>query len=384
MWLWFAGLAGLLLPFGIKRIFCDHQSPSLRNSMRSLFGIRTTCHLGSCILAPSPWDRVCDDFAWSIYVLDLMVWSYVYVLTVYATVCLAWFVSVWAILVIVAIVTCVGGCCMLLGEGGCEQAGSCDCHSWDCFHHDIGSSAEGTELFRTETIATGAAPHDLFWGPQAPLPAGHPLSPGPCYLDCSGMYSSGSHDPCCCGGCFRCCCGPCNFVITHLMPSMPSNMWGGLVGKWLGTHIDTPAESSYSGGSPLVDFLGMAWRRRGDLRGDGLWHGQVAAYIQMRRSTSESISQAPIVNIGRSGTYARRIGRRFNISQDRCVPSSFQDYQQGSCWICRDTHSEWDMWITCRHMFCARCSTEMLQRLMPCPMCRVASTSALRGSAFSG
>ena len=88
----------------------------------------------------------------------------------------------------------------------------------------------------------------------------------------------------------------------------------------------------------------------------------------------------------------------------RCVESSFEDYLQllackdvfsfscflqqlqsmisllrNVCWICREESEEWDMWLSCHHIFCARCSSQMLLRRMPCPLCRVASTTVLRG-----
>ena len=69
------------------------------------------------------------------------------------------------------------------------------------------------------------------------------------------------------------------------------------------------------------------------------------------------------------------------------------------------SNDEWDLWLTCRHMFCKNCSTEMLRlvgssrpascacsvlsnecgvgalarRRMPCPLCRRASTVVQRG-----
>ncbi|CAE7876221.1 RNF8, partial [Symbiodinium sp. KB8] len=74
------------------------------------------------------------------------------------------------------------------------------------------------------------------------------------------------------------------------------------------------------------------------------------------------------------------IERPFDKTQDRCVESSFNDYMENQCWICQDNQSkEFDLWLSCGHIFCSRCSTEMLRRQMPCPLCRTASSSVLRG-----
>jgi hypothetical protein len=52
---------------------------------------------------------------------------------------------------------------------------------------------------------------------------------------------------------------------------------------------------------------------------------------------------------------------------------------RNTCWICREESDEWDLWVSCHHLFCSRCSSQMLIRRMPCPLCRVASTTVLRG-----
>jgi hypothetical protein len=76
------------------------------------------------------------------------------------------------------------------------------------------------------------------------------------------------------------------------------------------------------------------------------------------------------------------IARQFDIVTDSCVASSFDDYKRGECWICRDNNEEWDLWVSCHHLFCRDCSTEMLHRKMPCPLCRVASSTVLRGNKY--
>merc|ERR1712070_665723 len=75
--------------------------------------------------------------------------------------------------------------------------------------------------------------------------------------------------------------------------------------------------------------------------------------------------------------------RTFTMQQDSPVESSFEDYQNNLCWICNESRGRWDMWMSCKHLFCEKCSSEMLRRRMPCPLCRVASTTVLRGNSVT-
>lgn len=398
LWLYFLVPSLLLLPVGRKRLVCDHNASTLWNSMRSALGRPPACTAGACITNPDGLTKLTDDYAWSIYALDLMVWSYVFISSLYLIVCTVWFASIWAMLAIVTLGTLAGGCCMMLGSmGGCEgHHCSCEGHNYDCCgtHDGCGSCDLGganTEVFRTSTVEGGIAPQDLFWGAAGPFPIDHPLYGGANNIDCSGCFGGSVCDDCCCACCTRCCCcGPCRWVVSGLLrkaPLMPENMWGGHLGKYMGTHMDTSAENSYRGGNRLVEWLGMRWRRRADLHSEAEWRQEVAQYVndpnrgqgQMRRGSGAE----PIVRIGRSGTFAVHVDRPFSIEKDRCVPSSFEDYKTGTCWICQGTNDEWDLWMSCRHIFCAECSSQMLLRVMPCPLCRIASTSVLRGESFS-
>lgn len=89
-----------------------------------------------------------------------------------------------------------------------------------------------------------------------------------------------------------------------------------------------------------------------------------------------------VIRIG--SAQASVISRPFDEEDDRCFPSSFEDYAQNKCWICQEPRSQWDLWLSCRHLFCRDCSTQMLRRGMPCPLCRVVSSSVLRGTAYPG
>jgi len=180
--------------------------------------------------------------------------------------------------------------------------------------------------------------------------------------------------------------------MMWIFPAMPENMWGGFIGWKMGTRTSTAVEDQYTGGNSFIDFMGMAWRRSADLHGHDSWRQQVYDFLATEPSQQPSghahIPQAErnviirgqhrrVQRIG--GTQVIEVDRCFSIEEDRCIPSSFEDYTSNACWICQDSGSKWDMWMSCRHLFCEKCSTEMQRRRMPCPLCRVASTTVLRG-----
>mmetsp|Transcript_33744 Transcript_33744/g.85498 ORF Transcript_33744/g.85498 Transcript_33744/m.85498 type:complete len:284 (-) Transcript_33744:3-854(-) len=151
----------------------------------------------------------------------------------------------------------------------------------------------------------------------------------------------------------------------------------------------------YGGGNPMVEFLRMGWRRRADLHQNEDWRGRVSDFLmgeegaaEIRGGSTEDAGVSSsvwiedgiarqVVNIGRSR--AVLVERTFDRERDGCYSTSYEDYSRNVCWICQDENPQWDLWLSCRHLFCAKCSTQMLQRRMPCPLCRVASSTVLRG-----
>jgi len=221
-----------------------------------------------------------------------------------------------------------------------------------------------------------------------------------------GPVHHGGGDDCNCCDC-RCCAGICRPVgwMLYVFPVMPQNAWGGLAGWLMGTRALTPEEDRYQGGSCLVDFLGMGWRRQGrDLHGEDGWRLLVYEYLQgpiesggnggqpgsPARVNTGSLpgpgrgSASPGAGIVRVAGNICAIPKDgpFEQRADNLVPSSFEDYQNNHCWICQDGHEEWDLWIQCGHLFCSKCSTEMLKRRMPCPLCRTYSTTVMRGKKY--
>lgn len=390
-WKYFLGAAVVLSLFGRKRFNCDHHRPSLYKAMRTCVGCPPRC-AGECIDSPNMLEMLRDDIAWSLYVIELGVWTYVFALVMYVIALFIWSIVLWALVIVTCICVLIAGLCAACGEG----AGACDCNCCDggcacgdCCFAPIGmhgggmGSGSATDAF----YFSGTWPYDPFWG-------------------YSGYGGHSSPDDCnCCGGCCLTLCRPIAWMIW-VFPAMPENVWGGVVGYFMGTRTGTATEHLYQGGSCFIDAMGMRFRRSADLHADGEWRTQVHDFLLSTAAPSGLGSRFPsTTNPATSGGYmpadngqvetvrgrqvttignARvvHVDRSFT-AEDNCVESSFEDYGKNECWICTSDNTEWDVWLSCRHMFCKDCSSEMLRRRMPCPLCRVGSTTVLRGKKSS-
>ncbi|CAK9083271.1 unnamed protein product [Durusdinium trenchii] len=376
---WKAFLLGALicLPFGRKRVNCDHHMPSLWRSLRELMGA-ADCH-GECMQVDRyTWTTFKDDVAWSLYVLDLAFWAYAFLLVTWAVTLFVWSILLWAMVLLALLGMLVAGVCATCGEGaGGVDCGNCNCACDGCGVCDCSGCTGAT--------ATPGSVDFFYWG--GPYP----------YYDCQ-CAPAGDCDGCCnCGCSWRCCCACCLPIawMLFVFPRLPENAWGGLVGRLCGTHALTAPERLYQGGNCFVEFLGMSWRRGSDLHADAAWREAVYNFLAPGRSDESEVGGAQprplvqadgtlrnVVPIGRNG-HAILIERPFDKKLDACVESSFADYAENKCWICQDDqHCEFDLWLGCHHIFCSKCSTEMLKRNMPCPLCRIASTSVLRGNSL--
>mmetsp|Transcript_3444 Transcript_3444/g.8077 ORF Transcript_3444/g.8077 Transcript_3444/m.8077 type:complete len:545 (+) Transcript_3444:51-1685(+) len=387
-------IAVFMLPFGRKRAICDHHCPSLWNGLRSCLGCLPECR-GECVMSTSyTLDSFKDDLAWTLYVLDFGVWLYLLMACLYVVVLFIWSVVLWAMVFLVIIVTCVGSMFMGCGDAagncceGCPEAACCDsCGPCDCLNMDMGMSAEASDAF--------------FWG--GPFPQSF------LFWDSSVLLhnSTTAEDCCCCPMSCTSCLKPLAWLI-YVFPVVPENAWGGFFGYFIfGTHHLTPEGRMYTGGNPVIEFLRMGWRRPADLHGDESWRTRVWQFISEDEVRSPSTPTTDRMRHGRTVSpegfspldlredrfldkdviavgygRAKLIYRPFDQVSDRCFPSSFEDYMNDKCWICQDARNQWDLWLSCRHLFCMKCSTEMLQRRMPCPLCRVASAVVLRGERY--
>jgi len=381
-WLWipFSIVAMIALPFGRKRARCDHHTPSLWNSIRRCFGRESQC-VGNCVMSETyNVDCLMDDLAWTIYVLDVGIWCYLFLSTLLVVVMFIWTVVLWVVVILTLIVVLIAGLFMGGGEvSGCDInccAGDC-CVGGDCGGLVLASHTHGTV-------------GDIYWAGLVPN---------------TPWYHGGGDDCCCSAGCCRSCCAPLAFLVW-VFPVLPENAWGGIYGYFfIGTHHMTPEDRLYTstdGGNQLIEFLRMGWLRPRDNHSEDAWRTQVYNFLQDNGNataqatgprTSPTLAPAELPSLEAQRTFEDghrlHIGpahavmsrRSFSLQEDRCVDSSFDDYKENRCWICQEQPScdNWDLWLSCRHLYCSKCSTKMLQRRMPCPLCRVASSVVLRG-----
>ncbi|CAE7232594.1 hypothetical protein AK812_SmicGene20025 [Symbiodinium microadriaticum] len=386
-WKVFPLLSIFFIVFGRKRVRCDHHDTSLWNDVLWMCGCPSDCE-GGCPMAPEPMDVFFDEFAWSIYILSLGVWFQVALTVVYLLAFFVWSVLLWAMVMIMLVVAAIAGLCVLCGcAGGGEGSVDC-CDAGCCDFSSCGSCGPADCCCCFGDGAIGASPTDglMYW--SGPYPG--PYDGGSC--DCCYPVSSTQHGR---GSCCFIFAAPFAWLVRRF-PRMPDNAWGGLLGRWLGTHRQTSPEQLYQGGSRIIDFFSLQWmRREGDLHHDTNWRNQVAEFVLNQNQAvtryadtdhsgdGSELEHAPLTR-GRRPQYVGlatciHLNGHFHPERDGCVPSSWEDYEKNVCWICQDGNAEWDLWLSCGHMFCKRCSETMLRRRMPCPLCRRASTVVQRG-----
>lgn len=379
-------IALLFLPFGRKRSLCDHHQRTMWSGVRRLGGCVPMCR-GECVLSSQyNYDSFQDDVAWSLYALNVMIWTYAVLSLIYTIVLFIWSVVVLAAVIIVA--TCVacgaalsaaGMCCDSNSDcGGCVGADCNSCTS-SCDNCCCFGSANSVPVESDAFYWSGPFPLDPFWGYGG---YGH--------VDVSSALETVSSPRCPCNASCKPLCRPLALLVS-VFPLMPENAWGGLLGFFvLGTHQRIPIRRMYAGGNAITEFFRMGWRRRADLHQNSDWRQRVYRFILDEEAQEDRGNAGPdevwtgaddatfdVVHIG--VTRIVLTSSPFDSSTHNCCPSSFADYKAGVCWICQDAHWEWDLWISCGHMFCNHCSTQMQIRRMPCPLCRVASSTIVRG-----
>lgn len=395
-WKVFLALAILFIGVGRKRSSCDHHRPTILHGVRVCLGYPPTCP-GDCVIYTDyGWESFRDDVGWTFYILHLGVWSYCFSVVVYLLAILVWSAVLWTIVVLCCIVLACIACCAACGEGmeGVTSCSSCDCCCGGSDCCAFGTGGAGTGGSADAFYFYGPFPYDPFWGYSG---YGHVSTNNECF-----------HPSC---GCCIALCRPVAWLL-FVFPVAPENMWGGVLGRVLGTHASTPTENLYQGGNAFIDFFSLNWRRTRDLHENDSWRRQVHDFL-IGEHELQSLPPASLSRHGRnlenrsglmegqdlgnvvmtdgeerrvisiSGSRAICIDRGFTMEDDNCVESSFEDYESNECWICRLPNEEWDMWMSCHHLFCKNCSTTMLQRSMPCPLCRVGSSTVLRGTKFA-
>lgn len=374
-WAWkvFAVFAAFALPFGEKQVRCECQQPRMcrvAKSVKEAFCEHShPCH-GECMQRPR-WNFRFDiwfDLAWSIYVIDIGIWFYAFIVAILLTGLIIGSILAIAFLVIMLII----GCALLLMGAAGEGGGCCDCEGFGGF--DAGGFDAGFSGNAGVQAETNFAMEE-FWigGPTINAP-------------------DGTGGDCSCCDCPRCwLCRPMAWVLVRF-PHKPANLWGGALGYYcLGTHQFTSTERRYAGGNRWIDSL--SFRSGQDLHDRDDWRRSVHEFVfggAINQVTSQaaigSAQQRPAQQPLRgqiAGVRITEIDREFKKDLDNCQASTFEDYKKpphGECWVCYSQEpQDWDMWVQCGHMFCKKCSEQMLQRRMPCPLCRVVSFSVKRG-----
>lgn len=300
------------------------------------------------------------DFAWSIFILKLGVWLYAFFITLYMLLVTMW-ITVFVVIILVLLALMALFACMTACEGGAGglsvgEAASCGSCNECCAFELCSCCGPGVDTPALLYLYNPAfMPHGTAWGPG----------------DCA------CHRCGCCRGTFCWSClvfTPCLRFLVGVFPHIPENMLGGVVGWYLGTH---PRRNNYDPRSPIVRlFASPCWSLAN--RSEG-WRLNVYQWLH-ERDAFEITAQA-----GMTVAEPRREADSLTFG-DVCVEPSegmftvddrifnFEDYHSNRCWICQDSSPSWDLWVSCRHSFCQRCSSEMLRRRMPCPLCRVRST----------
>lgn len=369
LWCYTLGTAFVLLPFGCRRTRCRHHRASLVNAFRACWGAHP-CR-GDCVTV-SEYDVefFMADVGWSVWALEMGLWLYALCTVLWCTAMVAWCILLWLVVLVILLVALIASAIGLCGEGVgafCDSAGSCHVSSCSCDLCCCGpgqdASASGVDMF----YYAGPMPYDPFWGYGAE------------YL------STGRNECPSCAWWLR----PLAWV-AYMAPAPPENVWGGAMGYCiLGTHPLTPDCWAARESDGVVSALRRSCASVApDLHENESWRLAVGEWLGVEgREGRQFQEQRAAPAIGRQGHQAARVGgvrcrrirRSFRLPGDALVPSSAEDYAADCCWICRDGSDTWDLWTNCRHVFCAACSSEMLMRRMPCPLCRTHSHEVLRG-----
>jgi len=386
-WTPFAFLMAVCLGCGEKKIRCDCSNPT---RFKVVWGLkekiyprgRSQCR-GECMSRQSYrfWEQWHHEFAWSLYFLDIAIWSYAMVIVILCTGVVVGSIvalAILAVIVMISLIMCLMG---VAGEGGGNVGGdgggicNCDLGNADC---------TGCENCCSSMSYDPMLNDQFFWG-------------GPQPLDCSNCYCGDSDSSTCCSCLPRCwLCRPLAWVLIRF-PEMPANFWGGLSGRFLGTHQFS--SRPYVGQhhpyvNRIIDRLSL--RTAGDnLHRNSGWRDRVREYILSdstpgggqasmappQQATMQAQRRQDAHRLVPRGITINEKDEPFDKDRDNCEESTFEDYVQGTCWVCQNEEEKWDKWVLCGHLFCSMCSSTMLARHMPCPLCRRFSTTVVRAPA---
>lgn len=333
------------------------------------------------------------DLAWSIFSLKLSVWCYLIVVANYFLVRAIWCSALLMLAVVfICLICCTAMCAMLCIPANdnitenpppfradrtdasvCEEYGDCTraCEQFFCW-----GSGYNVEATTNPAVLYTYDP----WPYYEPHFYGYTWGPRDCECNCLDCWADFYRCSAFCKqmwGCLQW--APCFRHLVSLMPRIPENMLGGVVGWVVGTHA---LKHDYNPESPLVQALTCpcwSWANRSER-----WRQVVYLWLHERdaleavQEVGQSVAEASSSGLSRVyyGDILLEIEDGSFEECDRIL--NMDDYFRNRCWICQDAAPQWDLWVSCRHLFCERCSGEMLRRRMPCPFCRIRSSRIMR------
>ena len=406
----------LSLPFGRRRPNCDHHR-SWMAYIKRYFGYPTNCD-GSCVYQKR-W-CVRDDLALTLYAIKTTVWWYIFSSSLILVLGYVWSMIVWVIIsVILMVAACVACLAAINGDNnGCDGGDSCnsDC----CFGcNGEGCCSNGNQVnsntYHTSIIYIGGPYPDTYFccypcetssyygntnrerrtrTPRMTYPSGNTMNRS----STTSNNSSGSSN-CCCW-----CLNPIKYLL-NIYPVFPENLHGGFVGYLMGTHIK---RNNYTGGNKYIEWMGLSQFRTSDLRHNQDWRNTIHYHLRDGQSIDRSytnefgqITDNDYINTNTNTNIntnynklpvttstpildndyytVNKYGIHLNYHQknisDGCKVVNDIHVETNECWICSERVTKWHVWKSCRHAYCETCSEEMLNRKMPCPLCRTVPIS---------
>lgn len=365
----FITLIIISLPLGARRYRCDHYR-SWWNKLKQYCGFPIKCK-GDCTRKKRFYLR--DDFALSIYWFKSGLWWYTFSTCTMLIAGFIWSIALWMLVILlficIGIAICVGAICGAGGGGGGHGGGECDgcCDEGCCMIDYSGGGCCETSTQEGNTTII----NNYYWYSYGPLPS----------------------DNCCDHCCYGCCDGCCNtkncclcHIFTPLIylintyPLFPDNFQGGLIGYISGTHI-LNGHNLYT---ITGDFLSLDWcRSTNDLRNNDEWRMAISTHISEHyNSLTQSPSVQSIKRISISSKFietdpviitnyghVQLYTHENPMSGEKISEMNREFIQDDECWICYHTPTHWQKW-DCGHVFCQTCSYAMIDKDIPCPLCR--------------
>ena len=387
IWIWrIAGFAALVsLPFGSRRNRCDHHRSWLARFRHSCTGRPSSCH-GECV-RERRW-KVRNDLSLSLYWLKVGAWWYGFLTLIGLTFVFIWSIILWILLLVAAVAAACAACQKASdsGDNNCGACGACG--------GDGGSCGECCGNCCCPQYGRG------YYGNNVNIIyIGGPTPDYDCCYGCTDSrttQTSSSDDCCSCS----CCCTPCKPLLWMIRsyPTIPPNLHGGVVGYLMGTHITQEGKGKKTRTScpctRLKYIMSLEWwHRPRDLRDNDAWRTTVQQHVrpepsapmanmmdlrtqngqvrtEMQPPSSRIIYTTPLTEA--PITYIENIPistHHGSIPEDTRVWNR-EHYAENECWICNEGSGIWYIWGPCGHVYCEKCSRSMLERSMPCPLCR--------------